>query len=187
MQFDITKWSSSASKINPKPHPKIQNTFFSLLRFIHKTQWDGACHASSAILYLLLQEQNFNAKLYVGEVGSLPIVFDHSWVEIDNKIYDAAILSTLIDGISFSPVLVDIDLATGHKTKNDYGINSGQGYDPIAHQIMQTPFNVYMSNFPGHPKGLWGLTKEIGRNIGVKINLGRVNSKYSNTIWNEKT
>ncbi|MCD4780649.1 MAG: hypothetical protein K8S27_08910 [Candidatus Omnitrophica bacterium] len=186
MTFDLKRWTSTASKLTPKPHMKIQNAYFERLRFINKMQWQGACHASSSILYILFKEQKFNAKLYIGEVGALPLVFDHSWVEIDNRIYDVAIASTLISGTAFPPVFAGIDLQPGQKTKNEYGINSGQGYDPVVKQIKQTPFEEYMSSFPAHPKGLWGLAMDIGKNIGLIIDLDQIKSKYLYTIWNEK-
>ena len=184
--MNLIKWSSNASGITPKPHIKIQRTFFEILRFIKKTEWSGACHAASSVLYILLREQKFDAELYVGEVGNLPIVFDHSWVEIDNKIYDAAITSTLIEGISFPPIFAGIDLETSQTPNNQYGIHSGQGYDPVAQSIIQTPFGDYLSMFPAHPKGLWGVTKDIGKGMGLRMNLGQLKSKYSDTEWKEK-
>ena len=186
IQRQLKKWGIVAQNIVPQPHIKIHKTYFSLLRFIRKANWEGGCHASSSILHLLLSEQGFDSKLFIGEVGVPPIVFDHSWVEVDQNVYDAAIANTLVKGFTFPPVFANIDLDTGDATKLKYGMNSGQGFDPAIRHIKQIPFELYMNNFPDHPKGLWGLTKDIGKGIGLRINLGRLRKKYSDTVWHER-
>lgn len=187
MDTDLLKEQGNvSSKISPKIDYKVRETFFAILRFIHMNDWQGACHASSALLYILLREQKYNADLFIGEAGVNSVAFDHSWIEIDGKVYDAAISNTLIKEIRIAPVMANIDLSTGNKCEITYGINSSQGYDSHAQAISKVPFSYYMDNFPEHPKGLWGLAKDMGKGIGVSINLGKVKTKYGNTIWQEK-
>ena len=164
---------------------QIINTFFEILEFIHKNRWEGACHATSAILFILLKEQGIDAKLYIGECQYRSFVFDHSWVEINGEVVDAAISKTWIQGKSFPPVLRNIDLDTGEKTKIVYGVHSGQGYAQFASTIRDLPLYMYMDIFPYHPKGLWGFAKEIGTRIGIKTNLEKMKGKYCLTKWEE--
>jgi len=164
---------------------KIINTFFEIMEFIHKNRWEGACHATSAILFVLLKEQGIDAKLYIGECQQGSFVFDHSWVEINRKVVDAAISKTSIQGMSFPPVLRNIDLVTGKKTKIIYGVHSGHGYDPIASTIRDLPLHMYMDIFPNHPNGLWGFVKEIGARLGIKTHLAKMKGKYGLTKWEE--
>ena len=81
---------------------KIKKTFFSVLKYIHKNNWTGACHATSSIMFLLLKEQGIDVNLYIGEVARESIIFDHSWLELDGKPIDAAISNTLIQCSSLS-------------------------------------------------------------------------------------
>lgn len=183
----IEVWGAVADKVLPEHDFKIKRTFFEVLRYIHKMNWQGACHATSAILYVLLREQNYESNLYIGEAGYASMAFDHSWIEIDNKIYDAAVSITLIDDFDLSPVMADIDLSTGQRTRIKYGIHSGYGNDVFAKKIKQIPFGDYMANFPEYPKGLWGLVKEIGNRIGLNISISKIKKEYSNTTWLEKS
>ena len=166
---------------------KLKKTFFAILNFIHKNDWTGACHATSSILYVLLKEQGLDVSLYVGEVKRGTIIFDHSWVELNNKPMDAAISSTLIDGISFSPVLNGFDLESGKPTEMEYGYISGLGFDQEIAPYINHPLGVYMDDFPGHPSGLWGLAKEIGKEIDLRLNTTKINNKYKNTQWLQKS
>ena len=44
-----------------------------------------------------------------------------------------------------------------------------------------------MDDFPNHPKGLWGLAKDIGKSINVRIDISsRSKNKYSNVLWQER-
>lgn len=164
---------------------KLAMTFFEILKFIHKNRWKGACHATSAIMYILLKEQGIDARLYIGECQRGSSAFDHSWIEIDGEVVDAAISKTWIQGKSFPPVLRNIDLKTGEKTKIVYGVHSGQGYGQLASTIKDLPLHMYMDIFPYHPEGLWGLAKEIGTRIGIKTNLEKMKGRYCLTKWEE--
>lgn len=183
----ITKFKKVAEERLPSSPDcdKIIKTFFEVLKFIHQNHWEGACHATSAILYILLKEQGIDARLYIGECQQSSFVFDHSWVEINGEVADAAISMTLIQGMSFPPVLRNIDLSTGKKTRIIYGVHSGQGYDQFASAIRDLPFFMYMDNFPSHPQGLWGFVKEIGTKLRIKTDLQKMKAKYGLTKWEE--
>ena len=187
MRNRIIKFKKVAEEKLPSTlyNRKLIGTFFGILEFIHKNKWDGACHAASAILYVLLKEQGIDARLYVGECQSGSFAFDHSWVEVKGEVVDAAISMTLIQGMSFPPVLRDVDLETGEKTKIIYGVHSGRGYDEFTSTIRNLPLCTYMDSFPGHPEGLWGIAKDIGKRLRIKIDLVKVRGKYGLTNWEE--
>ena len=187
MRNRITKFKRIAKEKLPSTpdNERIANTFFEILKFIHKNNWDGACHATSAIMHILLKEQGIDARLYIGECQYGSFAFDHSWVEINGDVVDAAISLTSIRGMSFPPVLRNIDLETGEETKIIYGVHSGRGYDQPASTIRDLPLCMYMDNFPNHPEGLWGIAMEIGRKLRIKANLAKMKGKYSLTNWEE--
>lgn len=59
------------------------------------------------------------------------------------------------------------------------------GYDETAALIKRYPLADYMNAYPAHKSGLWA--KELGKEIGVRINLGSLKAKYANVVWKEKT
>lgn len=185
----LEKWKAEADNIDVSFGNKMHGIkpFFSILKFIHKSDWQGACHASSAILYILFKEKGINAELYIGECQNGLIAFDHSWVEMEGKVFDAAISNTLVQGIAFPPVYYDIDLNTGDIKSTKYGVVTGQGYDSSVQMVKQVPFGDYMSGFPDYKNGLWGMLKDISGNAGMNLNVAKIKQKYHTTKWNEKT
>ena len=150
---------------------RLKKTFFNVLAYIQENDWQGACHASTAVMFVLLKEQGIEATPFIGEVSKVPIVFDHSWIEVDAKVIDAAILNTLVQGVNYPPVLLGNDLYTGEKTELLYGTDKGRGLDVQAEFIAKMPIGQYMEGFTGHPEGLWGISKLLVQctNIVLKI------------------
>jgi hypothetical protein len=186
---DVALWKLSAERLRAK-NPTgfwIYKVFSALLGYIHKEDWQGACHASCTVLYSLLSVKGISAEIYLGEVEVSRGVayFDHSWIEIDGEIYDAAISNTLTD-LAFPPVFGGIDLASGDRPLLRYGTPSGQGYDASAQWIRSIPVSDYMSAFPEHPQGLFGLTKLIGMKAGIQVNIDAVRKTASNAVWKER-
>ena len=87
--------------------------------------------------------------------------------------------------MSFPPLLRNIDLESGEKTKIIYGVHSGRGYDQSSSTIRDLPLCMYMDNFPNHPEGLWGIAKDIGTRLRIKTNLVKMKGKYGLTNWEE--
>lgn len=146
--------------------------------YLNKKQWWGACHACSSVLYVLLSEIGYNPTLCVGEVQTNNYLFDHSWIEVDNKIIDLAISLTLNNGMAVSsPIILDINLSTKEKTKINYGVK-GQGFDEQTKMLLSLSFNEYMNYFPDNENGLWGVIEEI---LNKKIDIEKFQEKYKNT------
>lgn len=165
---------------------RICRSFSALLDFIHKEDWHGACHSSCVVLYSLLALDHVSAEICLGEVSHDGVYFDHSWIEIGGEIYDAAISNTLVAGLSFPPVFGGIDLSTGEGTLLRYGTPSGEGYDESAQWIRSISVSEYMSAFPDHPQGLFGMTKHIGKMAGIRVNVAAVKKGAANVFWKER-
>lgn len=105
-------------------------------------------------------------------------LFDHSWIEIDNKVIDLAISITLQNGMAVSdPIILDINSKSKEKTTIEYGIK-GEGFDGQTLLLLGLSFNEYMRFFPDNNKGLWGIVEEI---LGKQINIEEFERKYYNT------
>ena len=157
---------------------EMAETIIKMCDYLNKKQWWGACHACSSVLYVLLSEIGYNPILCVGEVKENDYLFDHSWVEVDNKIIDLAISMTLENGKAVSdPIILDINSKTKVKTTIKYGIK-GQGFDEQTLLLLSLSFNQYMSFYPDTERGLWGVIEEI---TGKHINIEEFVKKYQNT------
>lgn len=185
---ELSKWKTSAQKLKQANNngDKVLTTFLGLLTFLHQFDWQGACHASSAVFATLLGHQGLEVTVCLGEVSYGKIYFDHSWIEVDGKIYDVAISNTLIEGFAFPPVFCNTDLSTRKPTELMYGNPSGQGYDASASWIRNTSIAEYMGMFQGHPHGLFGIAHVVGRSIGLKLSVDEIRKQAHKLVWTER-
>lgn len=185
---NIAQWKSFAERHavkNPTGF-KVRTTFCALLDFIHHEGWQGACHASSTVFYSLLAAQGIDSDMCLGEVSFGDVYFDHSWVEVNGEICDAAISNTLVSDVYFPPVFRGLDLSTAKPTLLRYGTPSAQGYDESAQWIRSISVLEYMGGFPNHPRGLFGITKMIAKSARIKVNLATVEKYASRAAWKER-
>ncbi|MGN1379243.1 MAG: hypothetical protein ACI4XR_02470 [Bacilli bacterium] len=90
---------------------KIADILNQMYIFIQENEWCGACHACSSFLYVALKEKGLNPTLCIGEVKYNNFVFDHSWIELNNKIIDISICMTLANGIALrDPIVMDLNV-----------------------------------------------------------------------------
>jgi len=162
------------------PHKEVILQTFNALNDDFKVRpIAGACHLLSGIMHVLLNEQGVESDLCIGEVRhpSGP-VFDHSWVEIDGKVFDVAIQATYNDELH-APVFADVDLDTMRATKFNYRYQT-KGLDGIAKMIFEMPFIEYLD---GAPKafGKWGGIEFIGKRIGLSLKVDELRVKYMDT------
>lgn len=183
-------WRNNAVKIleHPDSSDKILTVFFGLLAYIEDNQWMGACHASSSVLYVILRETNLPANIYIGQVkyDDEEKYFDHSWVEIDDEIYDAAVLLSLQGNMTYPPVIRGFDVETLEKNKAVYGCISLCDFDPASKQILQISITEYMNHFPGLANGLWDLVLRLGQATGLLLEIPVLQKKYSDVMWQLK-
>ncbi len=187
--MNINEMKKKADELFPNEPSiyKIKKAYFSVLNFIHKADWSGACHASSSVLFVLLREQKINANIFIGEVARDKFIFDHSWVEIGSLPYDAAISHTLIEGFRFSPVFKGVDLETGKNTESNYGFVSGNGLEEEMNFYSKNTLGYYIDSFPDHPQGLWGIASILAKDIGIKFSVTKARQKYSDERWQLKS
>lgn len=180
-------WKKNADTIMSDHSNKeiIKDLYFELLNFIDKTQWEGACHATSAIMYIILSEANIDVIPCVGEVGieNTKTAFDHSWVEIDNAIYDVAIYLPLGGLKVHPPVLRNLNIDNIGTVSIEYGCKTVKGIDGIAEYVLNAPIVEYMTLAPISQNGLWEITKEIGSKLNMTIDVKLIKNKYKDKRW----
>jgi Transglutaminase-like superfamily len=161
---------------------KIQDTFFVVSDYLKAVPNPGACHFLSSIMYVLLNEQGIKSELCIGEVKTGEQYFDHSWIEINGKVFDVAIQITL-DGRRNPPVFANYDLGTGSPTQLVYGSSTPMGLDRVARSVLETPFGKYLSNFD-NKDGAWKIIKKLGRELRLKLDITDMKQKYKDTKRN---
>ena len=188
-------------KLNKNTHiNKVRNNIIDILKddeqlsyvlsylfdYMMSNQMYGCCHAFASVLYVALSELGYSPSILIGECkfgNEKP--FDHSWITVDNKIFDLAIympLNQICNSIT-GPIIMDVDAFSMEKCKTEYGINTGLPMGQETLSVMNTPFCVYMDHYPFTKGGLWGVLQMIlPENISVDIN--QLREKYKNTERN---
>lgn len=184
----LQSWLSTAKKITPNSQngKSILKVFCAALEWIYTTKYAGGCHDTSAAIYILLCELGLTPVLCIGEVKYGKSFFDHSWVELNNKIFDAAVFLPEAAGKSSPPVFASIDLTTGKKTQLIYGLASPDGYCENAKLVAPLTLGEYSKLTIENPDKLWKLTKSLGKEAGMKVNIAKIREKYSHVQRQEK-
>ena len=113
----------------------------SLYKFMIQKQWYGACHATTAMMFAFAKKLGIEATPCIGEceqVGYPP--FDHSWLLIDDKVYDLAISMPFNFKMAKGPVIASVDSRTNKIVEMNYGITF-VGLDEQA--LMAYNHNIY--------------------------------------------
>ncbi len=148
-----------------------------LLKFIWEHQYAGACHDTSAVLYMLLSELGLSPTLNVGEVQASAGIFDHSWVEIDNLVFDAAVCLPQEGGSHVGgPVFAGVDLSTGLNTSLNYGIHSGQDFGTDALPAVSLNLEDYAAIQP--QPNIWTLVVALGGRIDLELTFAGMKQRY---------
>lgn len=167
----------------PFDHPNknaINKTYFAVMDYYKKYPNPGACHLVSSVLYVLLNEQDIENDLCIGEVKISDKYFDHSWIEINGEIFDIAIQLGLDRSIN-SPVFSGFKLIDSTKTEMIYGTTSPVGLDNEAKQVLTTSFVTYMDSYPQFKQGAWKIVKDIGKELKLGLNIDELREKYKET------
>ena len=188
MKPEAKSWIAAAKRLpaNSKEQYRLVQVFQTLLAFVHEMEWQGACHATTAVLTVLLRELDLPADPCLGECSLGGAAFDHSWVEIRGDIYDVAVSNSLIPGRNSAPVFAGKSLMGSGPTEVRYGIESGHGLDPQAQFIRNMSFSQYMDNFVHHHQGLWGIAKDVGKRCGMRLDAGKLREKHSGVQWHAR-
>ena len=177
MYLDI--WLNNLKNINAKSKKEKMTIqiFSQLLKWVYLNEYRGGCHLISAVMYILLKEAGIESLLCLGEVKTGEQFFDHSWVEINNKIYDVTLVMPLVGGITHPPVFASKDLSTNSTSTLGYGVTSGEGLDEISKFILSVDLGTYSIN---EDDKLFKMTKQLSQEVGMKINVAKIRNKYSN-------
>jgi hypothetical protein len=162
----LDQWLANAKKLTPKTQSGrlLLNVFGKSLEWIYSKEYRGGCHDTSAAIYILLSE-----------LGLSPVL----WIELNNKIYDAAVCMPKVGGVPSSPVFASKDLTTNKDTELIYGVASPVGYDGEAKTILHMTIGEYSEFHADDPNKVWNLTKLLGKEAGKKVNVGKIRKKYS--------
>ncbi len=165
---------------------KLRDVFYVTYDFMQDNNWVGACHTISTLQYILLCEIGLNPSLYTGVVQTEQGRFDHSWIELDDKVYDITIENSLVGKFS-NATISSHDIMTLKSTSITYG-NNGP-LDPVASKIVSTPITKYLNDFsksqeikqlPFLKAGLWSVLIKLGKDIGLKLDTKELQNKYAN-------
>lgn len=151
------------------------NVFNATLNFIWEKQYLGACHSTSAAMYILLRELGLTPNLCIGEVRCKEGTFSHSWVELDKQIFDVAVSLPLEVKVG-GPIFASIDLETKDRTNLVYGVNNSE-LDEIAIRVKDATLAEY-SAFDDHKIPFWDLVVDIGKKCGIETTAKQLRSRY---------
>ena len=174
-----------------KHKDKLIIIFEELLDFMIYKDWRGACHESCGVQYVLLSEFNIGCEWKLGEVRfknlktqGRPVYFDHSWIVIENEIFDMALYKTNIPMIDSYPTIRNKNLLTMGNPGVVYNTNSGWGDDIYTEHIKTMPLSKYFDKSPLHEKlGTWSLIQKIGQKLDVKSTISQMREKYNGIYW----
>ncbi|MBS7528823.1 SEC-C domain-containing protein [Fusibacter paucivorans] len=133
--------------------------------FIVEHQFQGGCHMISAVLYMLLVEQGYKPVIKTGEVGIADFVFDHSWLEIDKKVFDITIMSTLQDDKKLPPVILSKSVSSGLACNYQYGMTANLDFN--TQMVLAQSIGQYIKGGKEHHSYL--ILREIAQNAGFPI------------------
>ncbi|BDB12884.1 lasso peptide biosynthesis protein [Acidithiobacillus ferrooxidans] len=159
--------------------------FNAALKFIWKNDFTGACHNMSAVIYIILSEINVQSTLCIGEVKLNNQLFDHSWVEVGEKIIDAAVSLPLDhENSAFvgGPVFRSVDLSTNKHTRLHYGVESENGLDSIARNVCERDLAEFgdMQIADGADESIlvWNMAKNLASDVGLSVCADNLRRKY---------
>lgn len=143
---------------------EISDTIINLFDYIIRTNLRGACHALTAVLYVAFKEMGYKPIMKIGECKyKKHLPFDHSWLELNQKVIDLAIFMPLQDvqGSHGGPNILGKDTITNKNSLVEYGINTGLEFSDHTIFAIKTPLTEYMNKFPFEDEGLWSVLEKI--------------------------
>lgn len=181
-------WKDNFDKLdlNIDKKEELKTIIFETYDFIIKNNWQGACHTFSTIQYILLNEIGLSPKLCMGIVGTDRYEFDHSWIELNNEVYDITIANGLDETKVSEPIIANMNIDTMKKTNLKYG-RSGN-LDFPANIIKDMYITEYIDGFTNQPKselvdflkdGLWKLIIKFAEEVNLKLDEESLREKYS--------
>ena len=145
---------------------KMRTIVKSTYDFIKDNDFQGSCHLTSAVMYILLSEAGFSDLLIkTGVVENVDGPFDHSWLEYQGKKIDMAIMNTLRDGFKFPPVFLDKLIGSSEPMEYTYGID--RGLDAEAKFVLNLSIGDYILN--GESQKSVFVFENIAKRSGIEL------------------
>lgn len=182
------RWKENFDNLNLNIDKKeeLKTIIFETYDFMIKNKWKGACHALSTIQYILLNELGLNPKLCIGIVGTSRYEFDHSWIELNNEVYDITIVNGLSEIKISEPIIANINIDKMEKNDLEYGRRGNLDYP--ANEIKDMYITEYIDGFTNQPEiksldflkeGLWKVTIRFAEKLNLKLDEESLREKYS--------
>ncbi len=178
----VDRWLATANRVgHDRPNGNAEfSVFKAVLAYIWVARCSGACHSTSAVMYMLMREKGLDPTLCVGEVGAGGKFFDHSWIEVGGAVFDAAVSIPLLRGSWVSaPIFAGIDLDRGNATELRYGAASGQGFDKATQPALELDLSSYSAG--AGKLSPFGLAHGLGGFCDVSATMDSLRSKYGAT------
>lgn len=148
----------------------------------------GGCHFLSSILHILLSEAGIHNELCLGNVRKDGQVFSHSWVEINQRIFDIAISDTnnpILNNLGI--IFNNIDSYTYEITSIEYGILSeSELVDQTGKKVERMTIGKYFMSCPYGKNFVWEYIIDFYKKRKRFLNIGRLKEKYSEENWIRK-
>lgn len=145
-------------------HETIKTIYASVLELTIQNDWKGACHESCGAMHILLNETGVQNIWCIGEAKVGNAFFNHSWIEIDENIYDISICKPLQTAFYNGAVIKGIDIDTNEPTTAEYGVASGHPDDQMTIVVKSLNLSDYLKMSPVDPQlGTWRLIEQVGK------------------------
>lgn len=155
----------------------VREAFVHVLAYILIKNYQGACHSTSAALTIVLCEHGLKPLLCIGEVQSDQWYFDHSWVELDDVVLDAAVSVPLRGGVFVGgPVFASLCLDDGEPSVLRYGARSGLGLGEVANLVACHNL-LDFSSFQPTPT-IWDLAAGVLAVMGRDASISMLKDRY---------
>lgn len=194
----IDEWKANADIIlnSMEEKEKIKIIYFELLNIIKETNWQGSCHAVSTVMHILFKEIGLDSTLCIGQLEYKNSIFDHSWVEIDNKVFDISIYRGINNISVNTPIINGCNIDTKNKDTTKYGLGKMYNIDRDTKAVLNLPIIKYIDGFPFNMiidkkfikeiknscelnlNGLWIFIVGIGKLLGLNMELNELKEKY---------
>ena len=161
----------------------LEDIYESMLDYVVDNKFTGACHSTSATMYILLSELGLNPKLKIGEVFSYSkkVCFDHSWIEMDNHIFDVAIgypqPPELGGQYVCGPIFNSIDLSTVQDSDVCFRYQTTEGLGEPALSVSRWTLQEY-NDSEDTDIDIWDFTVLIGSRCKLDLNRCSLVEKY---------
>lgn len=171
--LNTRKLASKAIATQNRIPNNVRFAFDAIMQVICKREWYGACHATAAMLFMVLESEGYKPHLHLGQCKADKF-FDHSWVTLAGEIYDAAIAFDLADKQYVGPTFAGFDLDTKQKTTMLYG-NSELPFDDIT----ITPATVSLTAYMDGNEVMWSILQSVYERVGIPYKKDALWEKYS--------